>query len=156
MINSFLKKNKSKILKYLSLYPPYLGAGIKVKHMASDFRSATVEMNLNFWNRNYVGTHFGGSLYSMVDPFFMLMLIENLGGEYIVWDKGAEINFKTPGTGKVFAEFVLTSEEISDIKMSLLDCSKVYPEFNVDIKNTEGQVVASVKKILYVSKKNKS
>jgi len=64
-------------------------AGIRVRRISADFQTIDVEMPLRFWNRNYVGTHFGGSLYSMCDPFFMVMLMENLGPDYIVWDKAA-------------------------------------------------------------------
>ncbi len=74
----------------MTLYPPYLGAGVSVRHMSADFRHVKVRMGLGWYNRNYVGTQFGGSLYSMVDPFYMLMLMENLGRDYIVWDKAAE------------------------------------------------------------------
>ena len=83
----------------MRLYPPYLGAGIRVTHVSHDFREIDVRMGLHWWNRNYVGTHFGGSLYSMIDPFLMLMFLENLGRDYVVWDKAATIRFKTPGRG---------------------------------------------------------
>ncbi len=89
----------------MTLYPPYLGAGVRVQHISADFRHVKVRMGLGWYNRNYVGTQFGGSLYSMVDPFFMLMLMENLGRDYIVWDKAASIDFIAPGKGPVFAEF---------------------------------------------------
>src|SRR4051794_2522980 len=62
----------------VNLWPPFLGAGIRVKRLQPDWKHIDVEMKLHFWNTSYVGTHYGGSLYSMTDPFFMLMLIENL------------------------------------------------------------------------------
>ena len=96
----------------LNLWPPYLGAGVRVTRLRSDWKEVDVEMKLRFWNSNYVGTHFGGSLYSMVDPFYMLMLIENLGRDYIVWDKSASVRFKKPGKGKVSASFRLSDEQI--------------------------------------------
>lgn len=54
-----------------SIYPPFLGAGIRVK-ISKDVKTVDVVMKLTFWNRNYVKTHFGGSLYAMCDPFFFL------------------------------------------------------------------------------------
>ena len=90
--------------RLINLWPPFLGAGIRVTRIAPGWREVDVEMKLRRWNRNYVGTHYGGSLYSMADPFFMLMLIENLGREYIVWDKSASIRFRKPGKGVVRAE----------------------------------------------------
>ena len=83
----------------LNFYPPYLGAGVKVRHISSDFREVRVSMGLTWYNRNYVRTQFGGSLYSMTDPFYMLMLMENLGRDYVVWDKAAHIEFVSPGKG---------------------------------------------------------
>ena len=78
-------KSAKKLQRWVNLYPPYLGAAVRVTHISDDFRNVEVEMPLRFYNRNYVGTHFGGSLYSMCDPFYMLMLINILGPDYIVW-----------------------------------------------------------------------
>jgi len=72
-----LTMKKTALLKIVNLRPPYLGAGVRVTKIAPDIRSIDVEMKLRFWNRNYVGTHFGGSLFSMTDPFLMLILLEN-------------------------------------------------------------------------------
>ncbi|MBK8671426.1 MAG: DUF4442 domain-containing protein [Bacteroidetes bacterium] len=80
----------------INIYPPYLGAGIKLKSVNEEFTKIVVEMPLTRLNKNYVGTHFGGSLYAMCDPFFMLILIEHLGKDYIVWDSAAKIEFKKP------------------------------------------------------------
>ena len=52
----------------MNLYPPFLGAGIRVKRVTSDYREIDVEMGLHFYNRNFVGTHFGGNLLAMTDP----------------------------------------------------------------------------------------
>ena len=144
---------KSTILKFMSLWPPYLGAGIRVKKISPDFRSIDVEMKLRFWNQNYVGTQFGGSLYSMTDPFFMLMLMENLGRDYIVWDKAATIRFKKPGKGTVFAHFQISPEEIASIKAQADQSHKVEPVFRLAVRDENGEVVAEVDKTLYVRRK---
>src|SRR5208282_1913536 len=94
----------------ISLWPPLLGAGIRLTRLDPDWRAVDVEIKLRRWNRNYVGTHYGGSLYSMADPFYMVMLIENLGREYIVWDKSASIRFRKPGRGTVSVSFRLTDD----------------------------------------------
>src|SRR6218665_3322789 len=62
----------------LNLYPPFLGAGVRVQRISEDFLEVDVAMRLRWFNRNYVGVHFGGSLYAMTDPFFMLMLMQCL------------------------------------------------------------------------------
>src|SRR5262245_46237940 len=104
------------MLRLVNFWPPFFGAGIRVKRIQPDWKAIDVEMNLRFWNANYVGTHYGGSLYSMTDPFYMLMLIESLGHEYIVWDKSACIRFKRPGRGRVRAAFRLSEEQLQDIR----------------------------------------
>jgi hypothetical protein len=138
---------------FLNLWPPYLGAGIRVKRLQPDWKAIDVEMNLRFWNSNYVGTHFGGSLYSMTDPFYMLMLIENLGRDYIVWDKSATIRFRKPGKGKVRTEFRLTDAQIDEIRNKLKTQEKIEPTFMVQVRDESGDLVAEVEKVLHVRKK---
>ena len=150
-----MAKNIKKLLRRLNLYPPFLGAGIRVRRISEDFRTIDVEMPLRFWNRNYVGTHFGGSLYSMCDPFFMVMLMENLGPDYIVWDKAATIRFKKPGKGVMKATFNLPSEKVAEIRSQADSQGKVEPQFQVVVTDVKGNVVAEVDKLLYVKKKVK-
>lgn len=119
-------------------------------------RSADVEMKLRPWNRNYVGTHYGGSLYSMTDPFYMLMLMENLGREYIVWDKAASIRFRKPGKGTVRAEFRLTEQQLADIREKLGHQERYDPVFAVEVRDAAGEVVAEVQKTIHVRRKTKS
>jgi hypothetical protein len=145
---------KAKSFKRLvNLYPPFLGAGIKVRAVAPDFRQIEVEMPLRWYNRNYVGTHFGGSLYSMVDPFYMVMLIHVLGPDYIVWDRAAAIEFFKPGRGTMRACFRLTEADLETIYAHTADGERYLPEFSVEIVDTSGELVARVKKILYVRRR---
>jgi acyl-coenzyme A thioesterase PaaI-like protein len=137
----------------LNAYPPYLGAGIRVVYASPDFRRVRVAMKLNALNRNYVGTHFGGSLYAMCDPFYMLILMRHLGRDYIVWDKAASIEFKRPGRGTVTATFEVSPERVEQIRRDVDAHTKVEPRFHVDVLDREGQVVARVEKVLYVRKK---
>ncbi|MGC2696945.1 MAG: DUF4442 domain-containing protein [Candidatus Angelobacter sp.] len=144
-----------KLKRWINFYPPYLGAAIRVTHISDDFHHVDVEMRLRFYNRNYFGTHFGGSLYSMCDPFYVLMLANILGPGYIVWDKAASIRFKKPGKGLMKASFHFTDEQISQIRTAADVQPKVEPQFQVVIKDSEGNVVAEIDKLLYVKKKNK-
>ena len=143
------------LLKLINFWPPYLGAGIRVKRMAIDFTSIDVEMKLRWWNRNYVGTQFGGSLYAMTDPFFMLMLIKNLGKDYIVWDKAATIRFKRPGKGRVKAHFQLTQEQLKTIREQADSGLKIDPVLHVTILDDSGTIIAEVDKTLYIRRKTK-
>jgi len=126
--------------------------GIRVKHIAPNMKAVDVEMKLRFWNANYVGTHFGGSLFAMTDPFYMLMLMANLGPEYIVWDKAATIRYKKPGKGIVRAEFRLSDGQIDDIRVKLKTLPKYEPVFSVEVKDRAGVVIAEIEKVIYVRK----
>jgi hypothetical protein len=139
----------------MNLWPPFLGAGIRVKRLRCDWKEIDVQMKLRWWNSNYVGTHYGGSLYSMADPFFMLMLIENLGPDYIVWDKSASIRFKKPGRGTVSAIFEMTDEQIDEIRQALRSAEKIERMLQVEIKDEAGTAVAEVQKLVHI-RKNKS
>ena len=138
---------------FLNLYPPFLGAGIRVRRLQPDWKAIDVEMKLRFWNSNYVGTHFGGSLYSMTDPFYMLMLIETLGRDYIVWDKSATIRFRKPGKGKVRTEFRLADAQLDEIRDKLKTQDKIEPTFLVEVRDESGALVAEVEKVLHVRRK---
>lgn len=138
----------------MNYWPPFWGAGIHIDRISKDFLEVDVSLKLRFWNRNYVGTQYGGSLYSMTDPFYMLMLIELLGKGYIVWDKEANIKFKKPGMTKVHAQFRLTREQIEGFKDELKSKSKIEPTLQVLIKDEEGTVIAEVDKLIYIRKKN--
>lgn len=139
--------------KAIRFYGPFLGAGVRPVEITKDYRFIKVEMPLTFYNRNYMGTQFGGSLYAMVDPWYMLMLIKNLGPGYIVWDKAATINFRKPGQGKVTAEFTLTQEKIDEIRGIVEENKKTDARFLVEIRDESGRLIADVEKVVYVRKK---
>jgi len=134
----------------LNLYPPYMGAGISVRRISPDYRSAVVQMKQRWYNLNYVRTHFGGSLYAMTDPFYMLMLIHNLGPRFIVWDQAAAIEFVRPGRGTLTARFALESERVEEIRAGAIERERVHPEFSVDVRDEQDKLVARVDKTIYV------
>jgi acyl-coenzyme A thioesterase PaaI-like protein len=134
----------------MNLWPPFIGAGIHVLHIAPDFREVKVRMKLRWFNRNYVGTHFGGSLFAMTDPFFMLMMLHCLGRGYSVWDKAAQIDYKAPGRGVVFADFELSHAQIEDVRRRTAGGEKYEPTYSVDVTDADGKVIATVTKTLYI------
>lgn len=139
--------------RLINWYPPLLGAGIHSTRI--DELTLRVEMKLTALNRNIVGTHFGGSLYAMCDPWFMLILMRALGPGYIVWDKAASIQFIKPGRGTVTATFHIPQERIDAIRAQADLGQKLEPTFTVDVSDPAGQVIARVEKLLYVRKKNR-
>jgi acyl-coenzyme A thioesterase PaaI-like protein len=145
--------NSRALRRAVNFWPPFLGAGIRVEHVAPDMKSVDVEMRLRWWNANYVGTHFGGSLFAMTDAFYMLMLMANLGRDYIVWDKAASIRYRKPGKGTVRAQFRLSDTQLDDIREKLKTLPKYEPMFKVDVKDEQGTLIAEVEKRLYVRRK---
>lgn len=113
-------------------------------------------MRQRWYNRNYVNTHFGGSLYAMVDPFYMLMLIPILGNDYVVWDKAATIDFIKPGRGTMTAEFSITEAMVTDIIEQTAAGDKYLPRYQVLILDEQGETVAKVNKLMYIRKKRSS
>lgn len=136
-----------------NVYPPFLGAGIRVAEIARDWRRVRVRMPLRWFNRNYVGTHFGGSLYAMTDPFLMIMAIQNLGPDFVVWDKAATIEFVAPGRGTVTAEFRLDEADLERMRQETTGGRKYLPWFDVEVRGEDGTLVARVRKQLYVRRK---
>lgn len=152
MMISMASRLQRFMLRSMNFWPPFFASGIHVDWSA-DLRSVNVELRLRFWNRNYVGTHYGGSLYSMTDPFYMLMLMENLGRNYIVWDKAATIRFRKPGKGTVRAEFRLTQQMLDEIRSRLGTIDKYEPTFQVQVLDEAGETVAEVEKVIYIRRK---
>ncbi len=140
--------------RMLNLWPPFLFSGISVREISKDFRYTKVRLKKKVLTSNYVGTLFGGSLFAMTDPFFMLMILRNLGKSYIVWDKRSEIEYVSPGKSNVFAEFHLRDEDLEEIKGEVASSGKYLKWFEVDIKSADGTVVARVKKQIYVRAKD--
>lgn len=143
----------SSFRRVLNLWPPFLFTGIHVAAVAADFRSARVELRMRPWNRNYVGTHFGGSLFAMTDPFWMLLAMHALGRDYIVWDQAGAIEFVKPGRGTVHAEFVLGDAVLQELRDAAATGEKVLRWFDTDVVDAQGEVVARVRKQLYVRRK---
>ena len=147
---------KANTLKRLmNIWPPFVGAGIKVVRIADDFHEIRVALRQKWFNKNIVGSHFGGSLYAMVDPFYMIMLMNILGKDYIVWDKFASIEFIAPGRGTVTATFSLDKTQIETIKRETALCDKYIAELPVDIRNENDEIVAAATKHIYVRLKNR-
>ena len=134
----------------MNLWPPFRGAGIRVRHIADDWSEARVELREGLLNRNFVGTHYGGSLFSMTDPFYALMLMHRLGDKYLVWDQAASIEFVSPGRGRVTALFSVDESTLQTIRDEAAGGQKVLPQFEVEIRDEAGELVARVKKTLYV------
>jgi hypothetical protein len=147
------KVSASTLRRVLNLWPPFLFAGIRVRALSADFRHARVELRQHWYNRNFVGTHFGGSLFAMTDPFWMIMTMQALGDGYIVWDKAAEIEFVKPGRGTVSAEFHLDDDVLDQVRAATAGGDKLLHWFETPVTDAAGDVVARVRKQVYVRRK---
>jgi acyl-coenzyme A thioesterase PaaI-like protein len=139
--------------RLVNFWPPFLFNSIAATYIANDFREIHVALKLRFYNRNYVGVHFGGNLFAMTDPWYMLMVMQNLGRDYYVWDKKATIEFISPGRGTVTAKFLLTAEKLEEIRVATANGEKYLPEFTVEIYDAQQHLVARVHKTVYVKPK---
>ena len=137
----------------MNLWPPFLGAGIRVRFISRDWRKIVTQLRLYGLNRNYMGTHFGGSLFSMTDPFYMLMLIRTLGKDYNVWDKTGSIEFIKPVKGTVTATFILNEDRLRHIRQKAANGDKHFEIFSIDIVDKSKEVIAKVTKTIYIRKK---
>jgi hypothetical protein len=141
-------------IRLINFWPPFIGAGIVIREADASFRYVRVELRKSWYNINYVGVQFGGSIYAMVDPFYMLMLMHNLGEEYLVWDKAARVKFIKPGRTELFAEFRIEDRLLADIRDKTSEGLKYVFDLPVDIFDKKGEKIAEVVKTLYVRRKN--
>ncbi len=137
----------------MNSWPPYLGAGVSIEEISEDWRKIQVGMKLHWYNKNYLRSHFGGSLFSMTDPFFVLMLMANLGKDYIVWDSSSKIQFIQPGRGRVTASFVVDQAKLDELREAATSGEKTLEKFRVDIVDAKNSPVARVYKTIYIRKK---
>lgn len=145
---------KLKLLRLMNFWPPFFFTGIKIEKISKDYRHIQVKLKLRFWNANILGTQYGGSIYSMADPFYMAMLMKNLGPKYSIWDKSACIRFLKPGRFDLYAEFILSEEDIDAIHKNLEDNQKLEWTRKIDIKDKEGTLIAEVDKVISIKKKS--
>lgn len=137
----------------MNLWPPFLCAGIRVLEIADDWSGARVRLRRHWYNRNYVGSQFGGSLFAMTDPFWMILVMHQLGRDYIVWDKAGQIEFVAPGRSDVFADFRIDPARIDLIRQATAGNDKHLDWFETDVVDPEGQLIAKVRKQLYIRRK---
>lgn len=160
MAAHLFRRYKNKIphgiaVRLINFWPPFLAAGIVIREASDDFRYMKVSLKRAWYNINYVGVQFGGSIYAMVDPFYMLMLMNNLGEDYIVWDKAARVHFLRPGRTALSAEFRIGQDLIEEIRMKTADGEKYVFDLPVSVTDKSGEVVAEVIKTLYVRRKGR-
>jgi hypothetical protein len=152
-MTAWIFRSAARFRAAMRLWPPYWGTGISIAEVSRDWRRMVVVMRQRFYNVNAFGTHFGGSLYAMCDPHYVLLLVPLLGREYVVWDKAASIEFLKRGTGTVTAVFEWSADQLAEIRERTRDGARFEPQRTVEITDTAGDVIARVHKTLYVRRK---
>jgi len=148
-----LINNPTVFRRLVNLWPPLWAAGISVREVSADWMYARIRLSLRFYNRNFIGTQYGGSLFSMTDMMYMLMLLHHIGRDHWVWDKSADINFIKPGRGPVYAEFMLDQTRIDNIVAAAATKEKHFEAFEIEVKNNSGELIAKVGRLIYVRQK---
>jgi acyl-coenzyme A thioesterase PaaI-like protein len=145
--------NAAWMRRLFNVWPPFRSAGIRVAQVGPDFRAVKVELRTTLFNRNFVGTHFGGSIFAMTDPFYMIMMMRNLGDGFVVWDKAASVRFRRPGRGTLTARFELTQAMVDEAVEKTAGGARFEPTYAVDVLDREGETVARVEKTLSIRRR---
>lgn len=148
-----MNKKFAKLIRKINWYPPYLGMAVRLRSFSDDFTRFEVELRERWYNRNLFGTHFGGSLYAMTDPFFVFIVAMNLGREYIVWDKSASIEFLKPAKGTILGVFAIEHEQLERIRQEVDERGKNTYHFDAELVDESGDTVARVDKEVYIRSK---
>lgn len=137
-----------------NLSPMYRSTGGRIVKVSEDLKYVKIKLKLNYKTRNYVGTIYGGSMYSCVDGIYMVQLLNILSSEYVVWDKSASIRFRKPGNQTLFAEFQITDDFLNTVKSEIAELNEKDYLLKVDLKDKEGKVYAEIEKLIYIASKN--
>ncbi|KAD4060583.1 DUF4442 domain-containing protein [Arthrobacter yangruifuii] len=137
----------------MNVWPPFAFTGIRITRLDPGYWGACVRLRSYWWNKNVAGVHFGGSLFAMTDPFWMMLLLHHLGRDHVVWDRAAEVEFLKPGKGEVRVEFALDPADVERLRTLASGGAKVLEWFSADVVDSTGDVVARVRKQVYVRQK---
>lgn len=154
ILNKLFKK--STLFKHgFNISPMYRRSTGRIHRVSDDLLKVEVKIRKSYKNKNYVGTIFGGSLFSATDPIFMIQLMHILGKDYVVWDKAASIRFKRPANTNAYIDFIFSEDEIADIKQRVANENEIDLLKDITITNKDKSIVfAEVSKTIYIAEKN--
>ena len=147
---------KIKLLRWrFNRYPAYRQSGARVVRISEDFREITVRLPLNRLTRNLHGTIYGGAMYAAVDPLHAVIVAKHLGRDFHVWMKSAQIDFKRPGRGDLFAHARVSLHELEEIRAALEHTAKLDRVFKLNLTDAHGNVSAHVTFTLHIKRRGK-
>ncbi|MFC0820323.1 DUF4442 domain-containing protein [Moraxella marmotae] len=136
----------------LNAYPPFVGAGIRVRTLDFDNGLCVVELPLTRLNRYTDGTQFTGSIMMMTEPLLKIMLMHRLGKDYLVADKQATVEFLDKATSSLTARLKIDTAEILQI-MDAVKSGDTVRSYTIDITDNQQKIVAKVTKTLAITAK---
>lgn len=132
----------SRFRRLIGLYPPLLGAGVRVSHISDDWTAGTVTVRVHPWTANLHGSAFGGALFSATDVLYGMMLAAQLGRRFEVWTKAASIEFHAPGTGTLTLQVRLPHDEAESLRARTEQDGSIDVVHHVEIVDARGTLVA--------------
>lgn len=136
-----------------NLHPAFRGTGGRVEYISPDLMHIRVRLPLLRRTRNFVGSIFGGSLFSVTDGVHVMMLLANLHRDVIVWDKAASIRYRKPAFSTLYVDFHLSSRDIDDIHQELDAHHETEKHFTIALKDQAGTVHTIVERTIYLADK---
>ena len=143
------------LFKYgFNLSPMYRRSCGRIIHVSKDLKDIHIRLKYSYKNKNYVGSIFGGSLFSSVDPFPMVQLINIIDRDFVIWDKAAQIRFRRPAYEHLYAHFNYTEEELENIRKRVMEEKEIEIIKSTQLTNKKGDTVFCViDKTLYIAEK---
>ena len=152
--NKYFSNYSHQLFKwFFNISPMYRRTTGRVISVTKDYERIEIKIRKSYKNANYVGTIFGGSLFSATDPIYMVQLIQILGKDYVVWDKSSVVRFKRPADSSAFAVFEVTKDDVDSIKKTVSDKKELDFNKTVFITNKEGKVFCEIDKVIYIADK---
>ena len=125
----------------------------KLIDVSDDLHKVVITLSLNWKNKNYVGSIFGGSMLAATDPIYLIQLIQILGDDYVVWDKAVTARYKRPAKSRIYGTFLFSEEEIKDIKNKIAESHEIDITKTMNLNDEKQQIIATFSKTLYIADK---
>ena len=125
----------------------------KLIDVSDDLHKVVITLRLNWKNKNYVGSIFGGSMLAATDPIYLIQLIQILGDNYVVWDKAVTARYKRPAKSRIYGTFLFSKKEIKDIKNKIAESHEIDITKTMNLIDEKQQIIATFSKTLYIADK---
>jgi len=131
-------------------FPAYRRCGARITYVSPELLDVKIELPLRWNNKSHIGSIWGGSLYSSIDPVYTIMLTQTLGKKYVVLDKAAKIEFLKPANQKLYAHFNINQSDIENIKSECSEHGKTERIYHVELKDDSNIIYLSAEKTIHI------